>query len=193
MKYTVVSLNEFTTPAAGINLIVGGLQGRTETYWTSIIRSVNFFYSLTLETMNRKQISSGAVWEDRIGYSRAVRVGNTIEVAGTTATNGESVVGRGSPYEQTKHILETIEQALKQAGAGLKDVVRTRIYVTNIRHWEEIGKAHQEVFKDIKPASSMVQVAALINPEHLVEIEATAILNPDTEFLTHSTDPYYEV
>ncbi|WP_276498876.1 RidA family protein [Pontibacter litorisediminis] len=143
--------------------------------------------------MNRKQISSGAVWEDRIGYSRAVRVGNTIEVAGTTATNGESVVGRGSPYEQTKHILETIEQALKQAGAGLKDVVRTRIYVTNIRHWEEIGKAHQEVFKDIKPASSMVQVAALINPEHLVEIEATAILNPDTEFLTHSTDPYYEV
>jgi enamine deaminase RidA (YjgF/YER057c/UK114 family) len=143
--------------------------------------------------MNRKNISSGAIWEDVVGYSRAVRIGNTIEVAGTTATNGDSVVGKGSPYEQAKYVLEKIEQALQQAGATMRDVVRTRIYVTNIQHWEEIGRAHQEAFKSIKPASSMVQVAALINPDHLVEIEATAILNPDEELLAHSTDPYNEV
>ncbi|MCX2739424.1 RidA family protein [Pontibacter anaerobius] len=143
--------------------------------------------------MKRQNISFGAVWEDVVGYSRAVRVGNTIEVAGTTATNGDTVVGRGSPYEQTKYILRQIERALQQAGATMKDVVRTRLYVTDIGHWEEIGRAHHEVFKDIKPAASMVQVAGLINPEHLVEIEATAILNPDADFISHSTEPYNEV
>lgn len=140
--------------------------------------------------MRRKNISSGAIWEDSIGYSRAVRVGNTIEVAGTTATNGDSVVGKGSPYEQTKYILEQIERALQQAGAAMKNVVRTRIYVTDIKYWEEIGRAHHEAFKEIKPASTMVQVAALINPEHLVEIEATAMISEDQEFFTHSTNPY---
>ncbi|OKL42158.1 RidA family protein [Pontibacter flavimaris] len=128
--------------------------------------------------MERTRISSGAVWEDMVGYSRAVRVGNIVEVAGTTATDGESIVGKGSPYEQTKYILEKIGQALEQAGASINDVVRTRIYVTHIEHWQEIGRAHQEVFKGIRPACSMVQVAALINPDHLVEIEATAILSP---------------
>lgn len=128
--------------------------------------------------MERIRISSGAVWEDVVGYSRAVRVGDTVEVAGTTATDGESVVGKGSPYEQTKYVLEKIGQALEQAGASINDVVRTRLYVTHIEHWQEIGRAHQEVFKDIRPACSMVQVAALINPDHLVEIEVTAILSP---------------
>ncbi|ARS36520.1 RidA family protein [Pontibacter actiniarum] len=129
--------------------------------------------------MKRKNISSGALWEDRVGYSRAVRVGHTIEVAGTTATRGDEVVGKGSPYEQAKYILEKIEQALQQAGASLQHVVRTRIYVTDIKNWEEVGRAHHQVFQDIKPASTLVQVAALINPEHLVEIEATALLSTD--------------
>jgi enamine deaminase RidA (YjgF/YER057c/UK114 family) len=128
------------------------------------------------KAMQRKNISSGAVWEDLIGYSRAVRVGNVIEVAGTTATEGDQVIGKGSPYEQTIHVLRKIEQALAQAGASLQDVVRTRIYITDISQWEEVGRAHGEVFKAIKPASTMVQVSALINPEHLVEIEATAII-----------------
>ncbi len=125
-----------------------------------------------------------------VGYSRAVRVGTTVEVAGTTATDGESVVGKGSPYEQTKYILDKIGQALEQAGASVKDVVRTRIYVINIQHWEEVGRAHQEVFKDIRPACSMVQVAALINPDLLVEIEATAILSPASGPLPYNTAPY---
>ncbi|WP_299819931.1 RidA family protein [uncultured Pontibacter sp.] len=126
--------------------------------------------------MKRQNISSGAVWEDTIGYSRAVRVGNTIEVAGTTATNGNEVIGKGSPYEQTKYILQKIEHALQQAGASLNDVVRTRIFVTDISRWEDVGRAHGEFFGSIKPAATMVEVSALINPEHLVEIEATAIL-----------------
>ncbi|WP_242927951.1 RidA family protein [Pontibacter vulgaris] len=126
--------------------------------------------------MNRQNISSGAVWEDKVGYSRAVRVGNIIEVAGTTATNGSQITGKGSVYEQAKYSLQKIEHALQQVGATLQDVVRTRMFVTDISRWEEAGKAHGEFFKSIKPATTMVEVQALIHPDLLVEIEATAIL-----------------
>lgn len=125
----------------------------------------------------RINISSQAKWEDIVGYSRAVRVGNIVEVAGTTAVdkNGE-VVGLNDPGEQTKFILSKIEQALISAGATLKDVVRTRMFVTNIADWEKIGRMHGVYFKDIKPVATMVEVKSLISPELLVEIEATAIL-----------------
>ncbi|SIT94259.1 RidA family protein [Pontibacter indicus] len=126
--------------------------------------------------MKRQNISSGAVWEDTIGYSRAVRVGHVVEVAGTTAMDGDQVVGVGDAYEQTRFILQKIEKALQEAGATLQQVVRTRIYVTDISQWEAVGRAHGEIFRDIKPAATMVQVSALIRPEQLVEIEATAIL-----------------
>jgi enamine deaminase RidA (YjgF/YER057c/UK114 family) len=125
----------------------------------------------------RLNISSGAKWEDIIGYSRAVKIGNVIEVAGTTALgeNGE-IVGVNDPYQQTKFIFAKIEKALTEANATLKDVVRTRMFVTDISQWEEIGKAHGEYFREIKPASTMVEVKSLINPEMLIEIEVTAIL-----------------
>lgn len=129
--------------------------------------------------MNKRlNISSGAKWEDIVGYSRAVRVGNTVEVAGTTAVDerGETV-GVNNPYEQTKFILAKIEKALIQAGASMKDVVRTRMFVTDISKWEEIGRAHGEFFREIKPAASMIEVKGLINPELLVEIEVTAVLS----------------
>ena len=124
----------------------------------------------------RLNISSGAKWEDIVGYSRAVRMGNVIEVAGTTAVdeNGQ-VVGLNDPYEQTRFILSKIEKALTQAGVTMKDVVRTRMFVTDMSQWEEIGKAHGLYFKDIKPAATMVEVKSLISQELLVEIEATAI------------------
>lgn len=125
---------------------------------------------------NRIIISSGSPWEDIVGYSRAVRIGNIIEVAGTTAVDGDVLIGGGSMYEQTKFILQKIEKALIAAGATLNDVVRTRVYVTDISRWEEVGKAHGEVFQSIKPASAMVEVSALINQQMLVEIEATAIV-----------------
>jgi enamine deaminase RidA (YjgF/YER057c/UK114 family) len=130
----------------------------------------------------RLNISSGAKWEDIVGYSRAVRIGNVIEVAGTTAVdeNGQ-VVGLNDPYEQTRYILAKIEKSLEQAGASMKDVVRTRMFVTDISQWEEIGKAHGLYFKEIKPAASMVEVKALISPELLVEIEVTAILGGQGE------------
>ena len=126
--------------------------------------------------MNRKNISSGAAWEDVVGYSRAVRVGNVVEVAGTTAVEDGRVVGENDPYAQTRHILAKIEKALAEAGATLRDVVRTRMFVTDIARWEEVGRAHGEFFRDIKPAATMVEVNALIDPALLVEIEVTAIV-----------------
>ena len=126
---------------------------------------------------NRIKVASGVKGEDIIGYSRAVRMGNVIEVAGTTAVNeAGDLVGTDNPYEQTKFIITKIEKALITAGASLKDIVRTRIFTTDISRWEEIGRAHGEFFREIKPASTMVEVKALINPAMLVEIEATVIL-----------------
>jgi enamine deaminase RidA (YjgF/YER057c/UK114 family) len=126
----------------------------------------------------RSNVSSGAKWENSIGYSRAVRVGDVIEVAGTTAMDEQgNVVGKGNLYEQTKYAIGKIEKALAAAGASLQDVVRTRMFVTDISKWEDIGKAHGEFFKDIKPAATMIEVKALINPELLIEIEATAIVS----------------
>ena len=127
--------------------------------------------------MKRQNISSGAKWEDIVGYSRAVRVGNIIEVAGTTASdeNGE-VIGKGDMYAQTKYIFEKMEKALQEAGASMADVVRTRMLVTDISQWEEVGRAHGEFFRTIKPASTMVEISGLINPEMLIEIEISAVV-----------------
>lgn len=123
----------------------------------------------------RKNFSSGAKWEDIVGYSRAVQVGNQLEVTGTVAAdeNG-NVVGKGDFFKQTQFALQKIEKVMKQAGFSLQDVVRTRIFVTDISHWEEVGKAHHEFFSTIKPATTMVEVNALISPEYLVEIEVSA-------------------
>jgi enamine deaminase RidA (YjgF/YER057c/UK114 family) len=126
--------------------------------------------------MIRQNISSGAKWEDIVGYSRAVRVGNSIEVAGTTASEGDKIIAPGNAYEQTKYIIQKIERALHEAGANLNDVVRTRMFVTDIAKWEEVGKAHGEFFGKIKPAATMVEVKGLIHPDLVVEIEATAII-----------------
>jgi enamine deaminase RidA (YjgF/YER057c/UK114 family) len=126
----------------------------------------------------RTNYSSGVKWEEIVGYSRAVKVGNTIEVTGTVAADDSTaLVGGDSAYDQTKFILEKIEKILTKAGASMKDVVRTRMFVTDISRWEEYGRAHGEVFKDIKPCTSMIEVKGLIAPEYLIEIEATAIID----------------
>ena len=125
----------------------------------------------------RINISSDAKWEDIVSYSRAVRVGNVVEVSGTTAVDGEKIIAPEDGYEQTKFILAKIEKALSEAGASVKDVVRTRMFVTDISKWEEIGRAHGEFFKNIKPASTMVEVNSLILKGLIIEIEATAIIN----------------
>lgn len=129
--------------------------------------------------MERVNYSSGSKWEDIVGYSRAVKVGNVVEVTGTVASGDDgNVVGNNDAYAQTKYIYQKIEKVLARAGATMKDVVRVRMFVTDIARWQEYGKAHSEFFKSIKPCNTMVEVKALIEPEYLVEIEATAIIVP---------------
>ena len=125
----------------------------------------------------RTYIRTGAPWEQTVGYSRAVRVGNQIEVSGTVAVDNGEVVGKGDAYSQTRHILEKIKQAIEELGASMSDVIRTRMYVKDISVWEEVGRAHGEYFREVMPATSMVEVSSLIGSHYLVEIEATAVVD----------------
>ena len=128
--------------------------------------------------MSRKNISTGSKWEPIIGYSRAVRTGNVVFVSGTTATDASgAIVGPNDPAAQTRQCFRNIEAALKQAGATLKDVVRTRLYVTDISQWEAYGRVHGEIFGDVRPATAMVEVSKLISPEMMVEIEVDAVID----------------
>ena len=124
----------------------------------------------------RKQVSTGAEWEEIVGYTRAVKIGNIIEVSGTTAIQDRQIIGVDDPYKQAKFIINIIKETLEKLDAGLHDVVRTRMYVTDITHWEQVGKAHGEFFAEIKPASTLIEVKGLVHPDMLVEIEATAVL-----------------
>ncbi|MEN9609371.1 MAG: hypothetical protein RLZZ628_185 [Bacteroidota bacterium] len=132
--------------------------------------------SFNLKIIMHQKLSTGAVWESIVGYSRAVRAGNIIEVAGTTAVEEGKIVGIGNPYEQTKCILNKIKNAIEALGGDIRGVTRTRMFVTNIQDWQEIGRAHGEMFGEIRPVTTMVEVKALIDKELLVEIEATVVM-----------------
>ncbi len=129
--------------------------------------------------MKRTNYSSGAVWESSVGYSRAVKIGGLVEISGTTAVNDAEVLHKGDAYLQSVEILKKIQTVLEQAGGSLADVIRTRIYVLDITQWEDVARAHGEVFRDVKPATTMVEVSRLIDPEIVVEIEATAMISED--------------
>jgi enamine deaminase RidA (YjgF/YER057c/UK114 family) len=127
----------------------------------------------------RISVPSGTIWENKIGYSRAVRIGRLIEVSGTSAIDRDKIISPGDPYQQTKFIIQKIEKAINDAGGLLSDVIRTRIYVTNIKDWDAVGRAHGEIFKEIKPATTILEVKSLIDPNFVVELEATAYLKEE--------------